>query len=187
MRDFEIRQHLKVLHLHDYYCDRESKVVDELELPVTGTRIDVAVINGSFHGFEIKGASDTLSRLQYQIEGYTKVFDYLAVVSEKKYLDKIIELVPEWVSVIECVNDNGYISLSEVQHGSRNIDTNPFFQAKMLWKEEMINLLSNHNIKFRKSDRTWLLCEAIVNNFDKQSVSNHVRTILKNRANWKSN
>ena len=100
MRDFEIRTHLKTSILKKYYSDINSKVVEELNLPVAKARIDLAVINGYLHGFEIKSASDTLQRLPSQLIAYSKVFDYLSIITEDKYHHKVINILPDWKSVV---------------------------------------------------------------------------------------
>src|SRR5690606_8431363 len=115
MKDPCIRQLLRETELSHYLNDADSKVVEELELPVAGARIDMAVINGSLHGFEIKSASDTLQRLPGQIEAYTKVFDYLSIVTEVKYENKILDFVPSWIGIYVCQDKKGIKSISRVR------------------------------------------------------------------------
>ena len=48
-------------------------------------RIDVAVLNGEMCGYEIKSDRDTLERLPFQIEIYSKEFDKLTLVVGRRH------------------------------------------------------------------------------------------------------
>jgi len=186
MRDIDIRPILKSSILKKYYNDTTSKVVEEMKLPVAGARIDMAVINGHFHGFEIKSASDTLQRLPKQLIAYSHVFDYLTIITEGKYYDKILEIIPKWVGVSICVeNDNGQ-NVRVIQKAKLNKNKKGFYLAKLLWHEELVSILTQLNIPFKKKDRNWLLCEALANNISINKLSYIVREQLKVRRDWKS-
>lgn len=185
MNDPAIRQLLKETELTHFFNDPNSKVVEELSLPVAKARIDIAIVNGSFHGYEIKSASDTLQRLPSQIEAYTKVFDYLSVVTENKYHEKILNCVPSWVGILVCSEQNGDMSIKTLRKPKLNKQKQGFFLAKLLWREELIDCLTEYQISFRKKDRNWLLCEALSSNLDVNAVSFIVRDKLKKRQDWK--
>lgn len=181
MKDPHIREILRETELLQYSVDPNSKIVEEFRLPVAGARIDIAVINGSFHGYEIKSASDTLKRLPDQLKSYELVFDYLTVVTEEKYCQKILSIVPDWVGVSICTETNDLGEVLEVKQSLPNWKKNGFYVAKLLWKEELILLLSSQGITFNKSDRAWTLCEIAANKIDTEILSKFVRDILKAR------
>jgi hypothetical protein len=185
MKDACIRQLLKGTELRRFLDDPNSKVVDELSLPVAKARIDVAVINGFLHGYEIKSASDTLQRLPSQIEAYTKVFDYLSIVTESKYHERILDFVPPWVGLIVCNEKKDVKMIEQIRKPKLNKDKQVFFIAKLLWREELIDSLTEYQIPFRKKDRNWLLCETLSSNLDINEVSFIVRDKLKKRVDWK--
>ncbi|HKO81263.1 MAG TPA: sce7726 family protein [Chitinophagaceae bacterium] len=185
MRDIEIRQLLRSTQLSKYFADSESKVVEELKLPVAQARIDIAVINGHLHGFEIKSAVDTLQRLPGQITAYTKIFDYLSIVTEGKYYQKILDSTPDWISVYTCTEKAGKCKIVQVRSGSKNKNKEGFFIAKLLWREELIEVLTEQKISFKQKERNWLLCEALANNMTVPELSKIVRTKLKQRIDWK--
>lgn len=185
MKDPCIRELLKNTELKYYINDNDSKIVEELSLPVAKARIDIAVINGSLHGYEIKSASDTLQRLPSQIEAYTKVFDYLSIVTEEKYGQKILDYVPEWIGILICNEKDGIKSISELRKPIKNEKRESMYIAKLLWREELMECLEERKIKFRKKDRNWLLCEALSSNLDTDSIADIVRSKLKTRETWK--
>jgi len=134
------------------------------------------------HGFEIKSAQDTLNRIPNQLQAYTKVFDYVSVVTEDKYTLKLEKILPFWVGIFTCTNDGLVI---EFRKALLNENVEGFYLAKMLWREELLQILKEHQIKHRKADRNWLLCESLSNNLTVGLLSGIVRQKLKQRLNWK--
>jgi hypothetical protein len=185
MRDFDIRKVLKEIKLAHFLNDETSKVIDEFSFPSTNSRIDVAVINCSLHGYEIKSSIDTLKRLPNQLIGYSKVLDYLHIVTEPKHLNKIQEIIPEWVGITICEEINGTIDLIDIKTAEKNPFKQSFHIAKLLWREELLEVLIENKIKFRKKDRNWILCEVLATNLQIELISEIVRYKLKKRSNWK--
>lgn len=183
MKDPHIRSLLRRTELSKYLNDPHSKVVEELKLPVASARIDMAVINGHFHGYEIKSACDTLQRLPNQLIAYSYVFDYLTVITEEKYHGRILDMLPEWVGLSVCSDINE--DMNVIQPCSINTNKNAFYIAKLLWHNELTEALSALNIPFKKSLRHWLLCEILAENVDIKVLSDVVREKLKHRIDWK--
>jgi len=186
MRDFDIRLALKNTSLLKFY-DQSSVVVEELCLPCTGSRIDIAVVNGSLHGFEIKSASDNLLRLPSQIEGYTKVFDYLTIITEEKHTSKIEALAPAWIGVSYIKKTGDELTHEIVRPALKNTNTEGFYIAKLLRKEELQSLMAEFNLPYKKSFRAWTLCEILAENIPPTELSEAVRIKLKAREDWKLN
>ncbi|RYZ28033.1 MAG: hypothetical protein EOP49_41795 [Sphingobacteriales bacterium] len=183
MKDPCIRQLLKNTKLAKYFRDGSSRVVEEMNLPVAKARVDIAVINGHLHGYEIKSASDTLSRLPGQIEAYTKVFDYLSVITEDKYAGKVAAIVPQWVGIYTCSAASG--RLTRIRQEKINRHKEGFYLAKLLWREEIEAVLNENNIAYRKKDRNWILCELLAREIKTSELSAIVRGKLKNRTSWR--
>lgn len=186
MRDFDIRMQMKESILKQYYSDSHSKVIEEFTLPIAKARIDMAVINGHLHGFEIKSASDTLQRLPGQLIAYAKVFDYLTIVTEEKHKDKVLNILPDWVGVSICCERNGVLAIKKVKKGLLNNNKEAFYLAKLLWREELMQVLNENKISFRTKDRNWILAEQVALNFNPKQLSVIVREKLKCRSNWKT-
>lgn len=182
MNDPAIRRILRNTELKTYLNDNHSKVVEELKLPVLRARIDIAVINGHFHAYEIKSAQDTLQRLPAQIDAYSKIFDYVTVVTELKYHERIIRLLPEWIGVAVCNNDGGF---EVVQPPVLNTNQQGFHIAKLLWHSELEELLEDQQIPYKKRARSWLHCQNLAENLDVNDLSALVREKLKQRKEWK--
>lgn len=181
MRDYEIRQILKQTKLKKYIDDDDSIVLDEMDVAAAGARVDIAVVNGIMHGYEIKSASDTLNRLGGQICAYSKVFDYITVVTETKHLDKINSAVPEWVGITLCEVRENMPVINDYRKATFNSLKESFFVANLLLKEDLLSLLYSFNVPFKKSLRNWLLCEIAANHIDIQDISDFVRNTFKQK------
>ncbi|WP_342644524.1 sce7726 family protein [Mucilaginibacter sp. CSA2-8R] len=185
MRDFDIRSTLKQTKLIHFFNDGSSKIVDEFTFPSTNSRIDIAVINCELHGYEIKSSRDTLQRLPNQLIGYEKVLDYLHVVAEPKHIVHIEKILPDWVGLTVCQEVNSNVELLDIKLSNKNPHKEAFHIAKLLWRDEIIDILNANNIKFRKKDRNWLLCEVLAANLELDFISKEVRNKIKLRDSWK--
>ena len=185
MNDPTIRGLLRQTELAPYLVDQSSKVVEELKLPVAGARIDFAVFNCHLHGFEIKSAVDTLQRLPNQLIAYSKVFDYLTIVTELKYHERILHIVPHWVGVSICWSKGKENFFDVIQPPSYNDNKDGFYIAQLLWHSELVDLIKEAAIPFRKHYRRWILCELLANNFNTPDLAALVRTKIKQRKTWR--
>lgn len=83
-----------------------STLINELTLNKFARRVDLAIVNNAkTYAFEIKSASDTLDRLEGQIEKYLNYFDKVVVVAAPKHIQKTIAIVPPNVAVWEACGE----------------------------------------------------------------------------------
>ncbi len=124
-----------IFWLNNKYPEKKI-IVPEISQTYYGANriIDVLLVNGHIIGYEIKGETDNLSRLNSQLEIYTKTMEYVYVVYWRdKY--KNIE-VPKNVGLIEVYENNGKLQFKQVKKAYYNkIDTFTIFQN--LWNEEI--------------------------------------------------
>ncbi|HUX56073.1 MAG TPA: sce7726 family protein [Bacteroidales bacterium] len=187
MKDFEIRRSLHRSFLSDYTSSTESLVVDELKVCNGRAIMDVAVINGSLLGFEIKSSNDNLSRLSNQMTSYNKVFDYITIVTCNKHLSSVLKEVPLWWGV--WVVENGGLEISKIQMRppSLNCYTEAFSIAQFLWKTEIQDLIDKRGLDSKmKNKRKWIQWQYLADSLELQDLKCEVRSYLKSRINWKS-
>ena len=188
--DADIRKILfnSFLKEKDYIEGPDTIVINELDVCAGASRVDIAVINGKIHGYEIKSKQDNLERLPSQIESYNSIFDTMTIVTYKSHLNKIKTIVPRWWGIKYIDDKNGNIILKNVRKAKENSNIIIQNVAMLLWKDEMIDLLSNFsdvNASFR--DRTrYDLSYMIQQYVDSNTVKNYVRNTLKSRENWKA-
>lgn len=171
--------------MHDslaiYRSDENTVIVNELGILQGAARVDVAVVNGILHGYEIKSERDTLSRLERQADMYGQVFDRLSLVTEQRHLTRAVGVIPEWWEVLVSVGgpQDGLYVFRE-GHLNRSVSCRAI--AELLWRDEALDMLATrgssrgyHSLSRR---RIWdRLCEV----YTLEEIRNAVRLKLKER------
>ncbi|MBA2244988.1 MAG: sce7726 family protein [Gemmatimonadetes bacterium] len=142
MRDAQIRKALKGSLLMRHKQDPHTLVVDELGLRHGRARVDVAVVNGSIHGYEIKSDHDTLRRLPEQVLIYDSVLDYATLVIGIRYAERALPLLPEWWGMERVeMDEDEEVQFSTLRAAQQNPSLDPVGIAKLLWRSEALALL----------------------------------------------
>jgi hypothetical protein len=186
--DSDIRELLivKFLNTKEYTLDSTTKIIHEMDVCSGLSRIDIAVINGKIHGYEIKSNQDTLERLPSQIESYNKIFDTMTLVTGVNHVEKAMQIIPDWWGVYYVSSDKKPVLRRKRQH-KLNTTVDIFQLTQLLWKDEMINLLEYENIKKGiKSKSRFALGELIVSSIEVNKIKKYVRNTLKTRESWRA-
>jgi len=174
------------------YLKKENKkykntiIVEELDLCSGLSRIDIAVINGVIHGYEIKSEKDTLNRLPNQINYYNKSLERISVVTNRSHLKQIRKLVPQWWGLLVIKNDGKKNIVSELRKAKNNPLLDCLSLLHVLWKEELISIVDNYELKVSRHLNKRKIRESVINELDKSILSQEVRLALKSRQNWRS-
>lgn len=144
-RDPDIRAVL-LCELNQRFSDPDHDLILE-EFGCNDSRIDVAVVNGSLHGFEIKSDSDSLARLVGQAEQYSRVFDFMTLICGRKLFSAARELVPKWWGLRVARYERGLVTLQEIRSPKQNTDQDKAALARMLWKDEALRCLRKNGYK----------------------------------------
>ena len=143
--DSEIRSALHRKRFRHQKLHPDTLVINELGLAHARSRIDVAVINGYIHGYEIKSAQDNLDRLGSQLEVYRQTLQKLTIVTAPRYLPRLLSEVPDWCGMIEAERGpRGGIRLHPIRPARPNPDIDPVMLAHLLWRPEVLNLLTRN-------------------------------------------
>jgi len=142
MRDRDIRRALHETVFSAHRGDPDTLVLNELGLRHGECRVDIAVINGMLHGFEIKSDSDTLERLPSQVVVYSAVLDRATLVVGEKHTSKAITKLPSWWGV-NVVYDDGFGNpkFECFRAEQPNPGINPVALAELLWRGEAVEVL----------------------------------------------
>lgn len=180
--------------LHDtlplfYNQDPDTLVIDELNLCQGEARIDVAVVNGKMHGFEIKSDSDTLERLPRQVLVYSRVFDTVSIVTGQTSLDSITSLVPEWWGIsLAFIKDSDVVCIEKIREPQQNPSPDSFSLAQFLWKEEILDFLEQQGFSRKETKKAscFKLWNILSDTFTSEEIRKYVSLCFKNRANWRA-
>jgi hypothetical protein len=187
MRDSDVRRALCRKVLAEHIRDPGTLVVQELGLWHGGARVDIAVVNGRFHGFEIKSDADSLGRLEAQRVAYSAVFDRVTLVCGSRHAAAIQEKIPDWWGLkIATSGKRGAVHLEEIRQSQQNANIDPTSLAGMLWRDEALALLLERGIAGVRSKSRGVLCRLIASHVPLDVVRAYVRKTLKVRAGWRS-
>jgi hypothetical protein len=187
MNDAEIRKSFHRKKLWKHHQDPETLVIDELGLKHGKCRADIAVMNGSFIGYEIKSEYDSLKRLDEQIQVYSNVFDRVTVVTSYTHLPSVSSKIPIWWGIIVAkIGPKGVINFKNIRGHKKNPRVDHYSVAQLLWHEEAKSLLLDQGISFSSSKVTRdLLYRKLLEVFDSNQLREAVKRCLKNRKNWR--
>ncbi|MCU5588941.1 sce7726 family protein [Bacillus cereus] len=185
LKDSDIRNVL-LNELRNQYKNDEAIVVNEMGVCQGKSRVDIAVVNGIIHGYEIKSESDTLKRLPRQMEDYNRVFDRMTIVVASKYLDEVRELIPKWWGIILVRNKQGEAKLKMVRKGRKNKEIDPISLAQLLWKEEALEILKEKGLHrgFLSKPKKEIL-RHLSESIELEELQSRINWILKNRSEWR--
>jgi hypothetical protein len=188
MRDPEIRSAVKSILLAPFFSDSNTLIVEELGLRHGAGRIDIAVINGEFHGYELKSDKDTLRRLPGQIAVYNSVLDRVTLIVTQHHVAQATEMIPNWWGIILAEGQlPGEINFKTIRTGTRNSSVSPLAVAKLLWREEALQLLAELGaIDGMRSKPRRKIYSRIVELTDLSQLQDSVRNQLKSRKDWRS-
>jgi hypothetical protein len=142
-RDVDIRRSLDAEVQRAHSHEVGTLILHELGLCQGAARVDVAVVNGSMHGYEIKSEADTLERLPSQQQIYSRTFDFVTIVTATKHAKDVRARVPKWWGIWAAELHSGKVVFRRIRAASRNRNVDPFAVAELLWRDEALAELEN--------------------------------------------
>lgn len=186
MRDAEIRTALHAFLRREHREQPDTRFVDELGLCGI-VRVDVAVINGTFAGFELKSDHDTLRRLPAQVETYSKVLDLATLVVGERFATTAAcrAIVPEWWGVIVARPSAGGVELEELRTARWNEQVEASHLVQLLWREEALGELAARGLDggVRTKPRR-VIFQRLAHEVPVGELRDCVRAKLKTREGW---
>jgi hypothetical protein len=185
--DFAIRSALHAQKLSRAKRRANTLVIDELGLAHAKCRIDIAVINGCIHGYEIKSAKDNLDRLSTQLGIYRQSLQKLTFVAAPKHIVRIMSRAPDWCGVIEAEQGpRGGISFHVLRNAVSNPEADPIMIAHLLWRDEVIHLLgragyASKDLRRPRKQLYEMLCDAMT----LSEITNAIRSVMVQRRAWR--
>ena len=185
--DAEIRAALHCKALRAFHRCNDTLVIDELGLAHAKARIDVAVINGSVHGFEIKSAADTLTRLPQQLDLYEQCLEKLTIVCAEKHIAGVRELAPRWCGITKVTKGpRGGIVFITVREPKRNPNVQPYRLAHLLWRSEAVTILTQANAspKVLRAPRKTLY-KSLAAKYSVAEITAFIKQSMASRQDWR--
>lgn len=157
LRESDIRPALRRLMRESEPSD--SVVIEELGLGKGIVRVDLAVINGIMHAYEIKSDCDTLRRLSTQAKHYCGCFDRVSLVVGSKHLKSARRYVPTWWGIVRVTPSEDGPHFSVVRKARTNPSRSARALVELLWREQALALLEcagvAHGVRSKPRDVIW--------------------------------
>ena len=185
--DPDIREALVEKRLEPHARRSGALVIHELGLAHARRRVDVAVVNGYIHGYEIKSAKDRLDRLPGQIEVYTRSLHRLTLVVAAKHVKRVLEIIPPWCGVLKVlVGTRGGIRFESVRQAKKNPSVDPYILAHLLWRNEVQDILSKYDIQpaILRAPRAELY-KLLVKETPEANLTGMIKDAMTERTSWR--
>lgn len=181
--DSAIRASLRLRLLGQHGQDADTVLIEELGLCRGQVRIDIAVVNGLLHGYEIKSDRDSLRRLGTQVDIYGKVLDQATLVVGNRFLAEALNIVPAWWGVLHVRPASQGLQFRRVRRPRRNPRRDPRVLVELLWSDQAIALLEERNatrgVRGKPRRVVW---DRVCDHFGVDEIAAAVRARLKTRA-----
>ena len=186
MREVDIRRELHARIRHEHRAAPDTVVVEELGLCKGVARVDLAAVNGSLHGYEIKSERDTFERLPGQTRVYSQALDFVTLVIASNHGAAAPDAIPRWWGIIHAEEKDGRINLRRVRRARRNPAVDPVAVAQLLWRGEVLEELERIDAVtgFRSKPRA-LLWQRLTSTLSPKQLGDVVRRRLKTRRGWR--
>lgn len=187
MKDVDVRLAVHATAIKEILSEDVSSIVlDEFGVCLGSTRIDIAVINGKLHGYELKSDKDTLERLPSQVEMFSRVFDHVTLIAGSRHIDRVAGMIPDWWGLVVATEISGRTTTTALREPKDNPAVDPVSLAQLLWKNEMLSILDQHGLsKGIKSKPCPYLWQFMAQSFKLEELKQLVRSTLRARTDWR--
>ncbi len=188
VRDIDIRLDLIAEMKRRHGGDPDTRIIEELGLCQGIARVDLAVVNGTIHGYEIKSERDTLARLPGQVAVYNKALDFVTIVAAQSHVARIADIVPWLWGVWSVARSRQRFWLKRSRKAQRNPQISAFALAQLLWRDEALEALTEYGLAVGvRSKAREFLWDRLASKLTVKELGDIVRARLKARhADWRS-
>ena len=173
--------HLRLEEQHQ--AEDDTVLIDEMGICQGKARVDVAVVNGKLHGYEIKSERDNLRRLALQSEMYNRVFDEITLVCWSRHTSEALEVIPPWWEVLQTVPTSQVPTFEPVRVGQCNPNRDVRALVEFLWRPEAMVLLGErHSLRGLRGKPRPIIWDTICELFSIDEIATAVRAHLKATA-----
>lgn len=179
--DADVRPALRSRLLEEHTED--TLLIEELGLCRGQVRLDLAVVNGRLHGYEIKSDRDTLRRLDRQLEIYNRVLDHATLVVGERHVERAIELLPRWWGLLRIDAAPSGPRFTTLRQSRRNPRRHGRTLVELLWRDEALALLERRGLdRGVRSKPRFAVWDRLCEHFGVDEIAAEVRRCLKARG-----
>jgi len=113
-----------------------------MEFRIGKNKADFIILNGTSTVYEIKTEYDSFTRLDKQINSYSKAFEFVNVITSPSQVKKIRCLLPENIGILSLTNRNTISTIRKAKSNIENINLSILFDS--LRKSEYLDVVKNY-------------------------------------------
>lgn len=141
---------------------------------------DCVMLNGISTCYEIKTEYDSLNRLHEQLASYCSLFDKVYVVCDEKHLNKVMDIAPLTVGVVQLTRRNSLSIKREAQDLSQQeIDKDLMIKSLRIDEYKSLVQLAQGEIPQVSNIKMYSACLSAIKKVPSTDLRSHFRTILK--------
>jgi len=99
------------------------------EFRVCDCKADLVILNGTATVYEVKSERDSLSRLERQVNAYTKVFGQVYVIAAENHIGEVMGSVPEDIGILQLTRRHQISTLREAVDRRENTSPEAIFDS----------------------------------------------------------
>lgn len=190
LREQEIRDLLARRLQASASWDPSARIIPELSLCQSEARVDLAVVDRELTGWEIKAATDRLSRLPRQQETYGRVFDRMWLAADERHVARALEQLPQWWGILQITGTPMRPKVKMIRASKLNREIELSALVSLLWRDEALGELEllglGAGLQRHPRPAIWAaLASACPRYISKTALRARVRERLRCRTGWR--
>lgn len=149
--------------LFDFLEERYHKIRIIEEKQMGRSRADIVMVTeDSVFGIEIKSDADSYTRLNRQVRGYDRFFDYNYIVAGTRHALHIEEKVPEWWGIITAEEIGDQVDFYLLRSPVKNPKLVWRDKMKLLWRPELAHIQQLNQLpKYKQKSKAFVIDKII--------------------------
>lgn len=147
----------------------KKKAVSFFEMPISSSRVDMASVNGTSIGYEIKTEYDNLQRLEKQIADYSRILEYVYVVCPDSMIPDVLSTIPDYCGIFSYDGRRSNASFKVFSEAKKSPNLDVSTMVRCMLKEERKNAFQETRV------------EAITEKHSLDEVNKALKRTLKER------
>jgi len=152
------------------------------ELRVLNCVADVVILNGSSCVYEIKSEFDSMTRLRRQTGTYSKVFDFVNVITSADQQEAVLHEVREEVGVLVLTNRNSISTVRKASSSKSQVDPKAVFST--LRQSEYVRIIREHfgAVPDVPNTQIYRVCRDLFSNLAPEDAHDSMVQVLRERG-----
>ena len=160
-----------------------NKVIEELPVCFGNAIADVvSSTNKTLHCFEIKGETDSISRIQHQALYYNQAFKKISLVTTTNHVNYAFNAIPQyWGILLAEYNKDNKIIFKQVRKATSNPKFSKEIALHTLWKDELLYIAQKENIKVSPKTNKTQLANIVSSSLTNNYINYYIASIVSAR------